>query len=275
KINVKWTPLLKAADGVQPPAADPAKPARYPTWNPVVFQPKHGPLQLYYKVGPKPAEWWGMVTTSTDDGATWSTPKRLPGGILGPIKDKAVQLPDGTILSPSSVEGSGGWRVHVERSTDNGATWTRGDDLPNDKFKAIQPTFLVHTPDNIQMLCRSQQGVLVQSSSHDEGKTWSPRDPSSLPNPNSGVDAVTLKDGRSVLVYNPTVRSDPIKGRTPLTLAVSIDGQHWTDVLTLENDYEGQYSYPAVIQTSDGLIHITYTWRRKNIKHVVVDPKSF
>ena len=276
KINGKWTPLANVADGIQPPSPDnTTKPARYPTWNPVLFQPKGGPLQLYYKVGPKPAEWWGMVTTSTDNGATWSKPTRLPDGILGPIKDKAIQLPDGAILSPSSVEGDGGWRVHIERSTDNGVTWTRGSDLPNDQFKAIQPTFLVHAPDNIQMLCRTEQDVLAQSTSHDEGKTWSPLQATSLPNPNSGVDAVTLRDGRNVLVYNPTKREDPIKGRTPLTLAVSTDGEHWSDVLTLENDYDGQYSYPAVIQLHDGLIHITYTWRRKNIKYVVVDPTSF
>ena len=276
QINGKWTPLVNAADGIQPAkAGDDGKPERLPTWNPVLFQPKNGPLQLYYKVGPKPAEWWGMVTTSTDNGATWSKPTRLPAGILGPIKDKPVQLADGVILSPSSVEGDGGRRVHVEFSTDDGATWTRGNDLPNDQIKAIQPTFLVHGADNIQMLCRTQEDVLAQSWSHDEGKTWSALQATSLPNPDSGVDAVTLRDGRHVLVYNPTKRADPIKGRTPLVLAVSSDGEHWTDVLTLENDYEGQYSYPAVIQSRDGLIHITYTWRRKNIRHVVVDPASF
>ncbi len=276
QINGKWSPLANVADGVQPASqGDGGKPVRYATWNPVLFQPKNGPLQLYYKVGPAPAAWWGMVVTSVDNGTTWSKAARLPDGILGPIKDKAVQLADGTILSPSSVEGDGGWRVHVERSADGGATWTRGNDLPNDEFKAIQPTFLVHAVDNIQMLCRTEQDVLAQSWSHDEGKTWSALKATTLPNPNSGVDAVTLRDGRSVLVYNPTKRVDPIKGRTPLVLAVSGDGVHWTAVLTLENDYKGQYSYPAVIQSRDGLVHITYTWQRKNIKHVVVDPTSF
>jgi predicted neuraminidase len=125
------------------------------------------------------------------------------------------------------------------------------------------------------MLCRTEQDVLAQSWSHDEGKTWSALEATTLPNPNSGVDAVTLRDGRNVLVYNPTKHADPIKGRTPLVLAVSGDGVHWTDVLTLENDYKGQYSYPAVIQSRDGLIHITYTWQRKNIRHAVVDPTSF
>jgi alpha-L-rhamnosidase len=87
-----------------------------------------------------------------------------------------------------------------------------------------------------------------------------------LPNPNPCFDAVTLADGRQLVVYNPTTR-----GRTPLAVALSRDGKRWTKVLTLE-DEPGEYSYPAVIQTSDGLVHVTYTWRRQRVKHVVIDP---
>jgi predicted neuraminidase len=88
------------------------------------------------------------------------------------------------------------------------------------------------------------------------------RSPSNLPNPNSGIDAVGLQDGRIVLVYNHTER-----GRTPLNVAVSKDGSVWNSFLVLENE-PGEFSYPAVIQTSDGNIHVTYTWNRKRIKHV-------
>jgi predicted neuraminidase len=275
-----WGDLIKVADGVvkdpqsqDPPAPDKAN-NRYPTWNPVLFQPKTGPLLLFYKIGPSPSTWWGMMTTSEDGGKTWSKPQRLPQGVLGPIKNKPVQLADGTILSGSSVEGDGGWRLHVESSSDNGKTWTRGPDLPNAQFKAIQPSILFHG-NRLQMLCRSQQNVLVETWSDDNGKTWSPLAATSLPNPNSGTDAVTLQDGRQLLVYNPTKREDPIKGRTPLHVAVSSDGKTWKDVLTLENDYVGQYSYPAVIQGKDGTIHTVYTYHRKNMKHVMIDPKSF
>ena len=87
-----------------------------------------------------------------------------------------------------------------------------------------------------------------------------------LPNPNSGIDAVTLQDGRHLLVYNPVA-----KGRTPLAVALSKDGQTWRDVLTLETA-PGEYSYPAVIQARNGLVHVTYTWKRLKVKHVVVDP---
>jgi predicted neuraminidase len=87
-----------------------------------------------------------------------------------------------------------------------------------------------------------------------------------LPNPNAGTDAVTLRDGRHVLVYNPVP-----KGRTPLKVAISADGKTWHDAVTLERD-PGEYSYPTVIQTADGLVHITYTWRRERIRHAVIDP---
>ena len=88
----------------------------------------------------------------------------------------------------------------------------------------------------------------------------------SLPNPNSGIDAVTLRDGRQLVVYNHTT-----KGRSPLNVALSEDGRQWQAALVLENE-PGEYSYPAVIQTKDGLVHITYTWKRVQVKHVVVDP---
>jgi predicted neuraminidase len=104
-------------------------------------------------------------------------------------------------------------------------------------------------------------------SSTDQGKTWGPMTLMSLPNPNAGTDATTLSDGRHLIVYNHTAR-----GRSPLNVAISNDGQDWQAAVVLEHE-PGEYSYPAVIQTTDGLVHITYTWKRKLIKHVVIDPK--
>ena len=69
----------------------------------------------------------------------------------------------------------------------------------------------------------------------------------------NGTDAATLVDGRHLLVYNHT----PL-GRSPLNVAVSADGKAWMAALVLERE-RGEYSYPAVIQTSDGLVHVTYT----------------
>ncbi|MFT3870716.1 MAG: exo-alpha-sialidase [Nibricoccus sp.] len=280
--NGKWTEGVEVANGVQPDGK------RLPTWNPVLFQPKNGPLVLFYKVGPNPREWWGLMMTSLDGGKTWSKPTRLPDGILGPIKNKAVELADGAWLSPTSTEGNpekktdkgefdGGWLVHFELSRDAGKTWEKIGPVSKGgpKFDAIQPSVLFHKDGRLQAVCRTKQGVIAQTWSKDGGKTWTALTAAELPNPNSGTDAVTLADGRQLLVYNHSAhRIDEAKGnRYPLDVAISSDGLSWKRIITLETEpCTSGYAYPAVIQAADGKIHITYTWDRKRIKHVVLDP---
>ena len=261
-----WSTPFEVASGVESPEK------RHPCWNPVLFQPKDGPLMLFYKVGPSPRSWWGMLKTSADGGRTWSEARRLPEGILGPIKDKAIRLSSGDLLCPSSTEHAG-WRVHFERTPDLGNTWTKTDPINDGKeFSAIQPTLLTHPGGRIQALCRSRQGKIVETWSSDGGKTWSPLKATVLPNPNSGIDGVTLADGRQLLVYNHTGKgvTGP-RDREMLNVAVSEDGVKWKAALVLEKE-NGEFSYPAVIQTADGKVHTTYTWKRERIRHVVLDP---
>lgn len=256
----RWSPPREIANGVESPER------RYPCWNPVLFQPKEGPLMLFYKVGPSPDNWWGMLMISEDGGTTWSRPRRLPDGILGPIKNKPVQLPGGDILCPSSTEEKG-WRVHFERTSDLGKTWRKTDSVNDGRqFGAIQPSILFYDSGRLQALGRTQQGRIFQIWSEDAGRSWGPMSATVLPNPNSGIDAVTLSDGRQLLVYNHTAR-----GRSPLNVSTSADGKDWQAALVLESE-PGEFSYPAAIQASDGLVHITYTWKRQRIRHVVLDP---
>jgi predicted neuraminidase len=265
----KWTTPVEVANGVESPSK------RYPTWNPVLHQAKNGSLLLFYKVGPDPQKWWGMLTTSNDSGKTWSTPVRLPDNIAGPIKNKAVELNNGELLCPSSTEDNG-WRVHFERTTDNGKTWQRTEPINDGKeFGVIQPTVFFHKGGQLQTLMRSRQGKIVEAWSSDNGKTWGKLTATALPNPNSGIDGVTLKDGRHLLVYNHVETGAGKWGRRSLlNVAVSNDGKVWQAALVLEaGQPNDEYSYPAVIQTRDGLVHITYTWNRKKVKHVVLDPR--
>lgn len=264
--NGRWTPSVEVANGQQPDGT------RHPTWNPVLFQPRSSPLLLFYKVGPSPQTWWGMLRTSADGGRTWSAARRLPEGIFGPIKNKPVQLPDGTLLCPTSdetPEKQSKWRVYFERTPDLGQTWTRTGFL-NDgiELSAIQPSILFLGGDRLRAVGRTRQQKVFTISSPDLGKTWGPMTLTELPNPNAGTDALTLADGRNLLVYNHTP-----KGRTPLNVAISRDGVAWQSILTLERE-PGEYSYPAVIQAADGRVHITYTWRRQRVRHVVLDPKK-
>lgn len=274
-----WTTPKEVANGVQ------SDTLRYPCWNPVLFQPTTGPLMLFYKVGPSPREWWGMLTTSMDEGLSWSTPIKLGkdtstiGHLIGPVKNKPIELKPGVILSPSSteteVDGVDFWKVHFEKSTDNGKSWqVIGPINDGIQFDAIQPSILQYKNGKLQVLCRSRQGKIVESWSDDLGLGWNPLDTIQLPNPNAGTDAVTLQDGRQLLVYNHTQRdSDFPASRNMLNLALSIDGDRWNPVMTLERQ-PGEYSYPAVIQGQDGLVHLTYTFQRKVIKYVLIDPKK-
>ena len=258
----QWSLPVQVADGVQDANL------RYPCWNPVLFQIPKSPLLLFYKVGPNPRQWWGMVKSSSDNGKTWSAASRLPNGILGPIKNKPVLLKSGVIISPSSTE-MDGWKAHVEISKDKGQSWEKIGPLNDPReFGVIQPTLLLHGGNVLQLLLRSRQGKIAECWSKDGGATWEPMRATGLPNPNSGIDAVTLQDRRFLLVYNHTNR-----GRSPLNVALSEDGLQWKAALPLETE-PGEYSYPAVIQGSRGQVHITYTWKRQKIRYVVLDPEK-
>jgi predicted neuraminidase len=265
-----------------------AREATVPCWNPVLFHTKDGRLWLYYKFGPSPSTWTAARKYSDDEGKTWSPAEHLPAGLIGPVRAKPLVLPDGTILSGSSTEAYHSWAAWIERSTDNGKTWTRtgpivppvgaaipdagdetavsGSQPSNETTGIIQPSVVSLGGRHLRFYARSTASIarITVADSFDNGVTWSGARPIALPNPNSGIDAVALKDGRVVLVFNNTT-----SGRTPLNLAISEDGEHFRIFDTLE-DAPGEYSYPAVIQGSSGDLYITYTWDRKSIRFVRV-----
>lgn len=268
-VDGKWLAPVAVANGIQKDSK------RLPTWNPVLYQVPNGELLLFYKIGPKPSEWWGMMKSSKDGGITWSEATKLPDDYIGPVKNKPVLLSNGNLFAPSSKEGKG-WKIHFEVTNDNGKTWRTVGPIEGGAFNAIQPSILQHGNGKLQILARSRDRSLLQSWSTDNGETWSPLSKTNLPNNNSGTDAVTMKDGRHALVYNHVLPPGTLaKGaRTPLNVSISKDGVNWSAALILEDSPISQYSYPAVIQTADGMLHFIYTWRREKIKHVVVDPSK-
>lgn len=258
-----------------------------PCWNPVLFHTRDGRLWLYYKFGPSPSTWVAARKFSADEGRTWSPAEHLPAGLIGPVRAKPLVLADGTIVSGSSTEAYESWAVWIERSTDGGKTWTRtgpmvppatqstnnqgsatrptiGQPKQNQTTGIIQPSVISLGRRHLRFYARSTANIghIVVADSFNDGVTWTTPRLLDLPNPNSGIDAVALKDGRVVLVFNNTST-----GRTPLNLAVSRDGEHFTIFDTLE-DQPGEYSYPAIIQGSTGDLYITYTWNRKSIAFV-------
>ncbi|MFT3935712.1 MAG: exo-alpha-sialidase [Chitinophagaceae bacterium] len=270
-VNGKWTAPEKAAEGIINDTL------RYACYNPVLYQVPNGDLLLFYKIGPNVAGWTGWMMRSKDNGYTWSAREALPDGYLGPIKNKPVLL-NGVLVCPSSTE-KNGWKVHFEYTKDEGKTWSKSEDINDGKIvSAIQPSILTYKDCRLQVLCRSKNRTVNESWSSDGGKTWSPMKASALPNNNSGTDAVTLKDGRQLLVYNHVKPDSSLpngKGaRTPLNVAISKDGVQWYAAVILEDSPISQYSYPSVIQSKDGMVHIVYTWRREKIKYVKIDPSK-
>ncbi|MFP5227482.1 MAG: sialidase family protein, partial [Acidobacteriota bacterium] len=242
----------------------------------VLFHSADGRLWLYYKYGPSPSDWVAARRFSVDEGRTWSPVEHLPAGLLGPIRAKPLLLANGVLVSGTSVEAYHAWSIWVERSTDSGATWTTigpiplaagsaiHPPLPDGREGLIQPSVVRVGKDHLRLYARSTQdiGRICVADSFDEGLHWSAARPLDVPNPNSGIDAVALKDGRVVLVYN-----DSTTARSPLNVAVSHDGEHFRNLMTLESE-PGEFSYPAIIQESGGDLDITYTWNRKSIAFV-------
>lgn len=277
KGDFVWTTPIVAADGV---LNDTVRKACY---NPVLQQMPNGELWLFFKIGSCVADWTGWLTKSRDGGRTWSPREPLPEGFLGPTKNKPLLLGD-RLLCPSSTENDG-WRIHFEILDLKTGQWHKVGPVKGakalttmDKGKrhakpkeimCIQPTLLQMADGSIKALCRTRNGRIATTTSRDGGETWSEVKLTDLPNNNSGIDAITLSDGRHFLVYNPvTVKAGQETGpRTPLAVAMSNDGEHWQIILE-ENETsapQGELSYPAVIEGSNGHLYITSTWLRQCI----------
>jgi predicted neuraminidase len=264
-----WTARFDGASWSAP--AKVAEEPGIPTWNPVLWREAAGALILFYKAGPSPETWSGFLKRSRDGGRTWSEAELLPAGLFGPIKNKPIAGLRGEIVAGTSVESYRAWTSWVDISPDGGRTWTRHGPIvvPGVPKGNIQPSLWRCTDGRLRMVVRTTErvGRVCLAESPDEGRTWSAARPTSLPHPNAGLDAVKLADGRVLLVYNHTPT-----GRTPLSVAISgDDGDTWQVRRALE-DGPGEYSYPAVIQSRDGQVHVSYTWRRERIKHVVLSP---
>lgn len=244
-------------------------------WNPVVYQVPGGDLLIFFKIGKDVADWTGWVVRSKDGGKTWSKREPLNENYLGPVKNKPI-LSKGRLIAPTSIE-KGGWKLYFEYSDDMGKTWKRTDFVAADEgVKAIQPAIMTLADGRLAAVARTRSEHIGITYSSDNGLTWSKLRLIDTPNNNSGLDAVTLKDGRHVMICNEKPIPKGIKNgkgvRTPLSLIVSDDGEHWKHWMTLEDSPVSQYSYPSIIQTEDGHIHCIYTWRRQRIKHVEVVP---
>lgn len=258
--------------------------AGVPTWNPVLFQTNANenfnknsqpPLLLFYRVGKRVTEWQSYVIESLNGGRSWSEPRGLSAGCLGPIKNKPIALSDGAWLAGSSVETETEWYCQIERSEDRGETWNIAQTLKLRRHPKgiIQPTLWESTPGRVHAMMRSHGvGRICRSDSSDGGQTWGEVYILDLPNNNSGIDVAKLVNISShtseyaplALAFNP-IADEGWGRRTPLVIATSYDnGLTWPHQITLQ-DSPGEYSYPAIVPTADG-VAITYTFNRHHIQ---------
>lgn len=251
-------------------------------WNPVLYTMPDGEILLFYKIGSSVGDWTGWLVRSRDGGKTWSRREALPKGFIGPVKNKPVMV-DGRLLCPSSTEGDG-WKFHVEIFDTRTKQWKyvgpvkadsalRTQDEQMHPIDCIQPSILTLKDGRLMVLMRTRNAFLAKSYSSDGGETWSDVTLTDIPNNQSGTDAVTLKDGRHALIYNnfQTITGTKKGPRTPLSIALSDDGEHWHHALTLEDSPISQYSYPAIIQGRKGDLHCIYTWRRQRVRYEAID----
>ena len=245
-----------------------AKVADLPHWNPALLAAPDGRIYLFFKVGSATDVWQTWTIASDDGGRTWTPPRELVPGDLGgrgPVKNKPIVLSDGAWLAGASLEREEGWDVFADRSEDGGRSWQASalvarEDFPGDGV--IQPTVWESAPGRVHMLVRSSCGWILRSDSQDFGRTWPPLYNTDLPNNNSGIDLVPLDDGALASICNPV--GEDWGPRSPLSILLSVDnGRTWPRRLDLETD-PGEFSYPAIIATPDGLA-ATYTWNRRRI----------
>ena len=237
--------------------------AGQPCWNPVLFITRPGELTLWYKAGPSPETWTGYVRTSSDGGVNWSPSAMLPAGFYGPVRAKPLSLGGSHLLAGTSVETHRNWTAYVDYSEDFGTTWRRSNAIGGPTgFHQIQPALFRTATGEVVALMRSRNPLKVcRAVSTDGGRTFGPAEPTAVANPSAGIDVVRVRDGSVWMICNPVAI-----GRSPLSLLRSTDdGRTWAKVKDVETE-PGEYSYPALIETADGRLAMTYTWQRTRIK---------
>ena len=262
-------------------------------WNPVLM-PIPGGARLIFKVGREIPQWKSWTMTTYDGGETWSEPVPYPAGYddQGPVRNKPLFLPDGSMLAPDSVETATEWRPRVDISMDHGASFTGAAWIPIDTESeensplympgkgAIQPTLWTSAPGMVHALLRTTAGYVFRSDSCDNGRTWCAAYNTGFPNNNSGIDLAQL-DSVLYLVMNPV--SGNWAARTPLVIMRSTDnGGSFSEYLTLEDMRDdpmkkkgdaptAEFSYPAIV-AQDGRLYVTYTYMRRQICYWEITP---
>jgi predicted neuraminidase len=264
-----------AAPGFGPPRLA-VKVADVPHWNPVLYRldaPEPGEIALQFKVGARIRSWATWLARSRDGGETFEDAAPLVAGNRGgrgAVRNKPIRLASGDWLAGASIEAWRHWDAFFDRSRNGVDGWVATARVEIDRARfagkgLIQPALWESRPGRVHALFRTTEGRIYRSDSADDGHSWSAAYPIDVPNNNSGLDVVRLADGTLALACNPVPGN--WAARTPLSLLFSRDnGASWPWRFDVETG-PGEFSYPAVIASGEGLA-LCYTWNRRRIAFV-------
>jgi len=208
---------------------------------------------------------------SDDEGETFTEPQILFPGSGSYDRNRIILDLSRNWLYPlynesvgGSVLGTKSSRAPVEPYTD----W-KLQFFP-DSDGLVQPTIIRPVPTSpfLRAYFRDRAAKhIYTATSSDDGGSWTDPKATDLPNNNAAIQATVLQSGNVALVYNPLT-----KGRNILSISLSFDqGNTWKVTKNLEktSNADDEFSYPSILQTQDGMIHVTYTYLRQTIKYAV------
>jgi predicted neuraminidase len=240
--------------------------------NPMIYADSRSRLWLIY-VTIAVGGWSGSslnVKVSDDGGDHWTPSSRLT---LSPllnvselVRNNPLQMSNGSLAVPIYHEFLGKFPEILWIKAEAGGFSHRKTRIAGGR-SFIQPSIIARAPRRAAAFFRScsEEKAVGMATTRDAGTTWSEPRRLGLPNPDAAVNALPLSGGRILLAFNESTR-----GRWNMQLALSSDGgATWQRVARIEEDKGAEFSYPYMIRDSHGHIHLTYTWHRKRIRHVV------
>lgn len=249
--------------------------ADHPPGNAIIFQdPAHRLWMVWGRMEvSRPARrgtGWSdcrlMTRFSTDNGYTWTAEREWPDSLGWLPRNPPITLRSGEMVLPMSLNRGLAEGGILLRLNPDGETWSRLGFMPGGEQMTV-----IERTDGSLLACARSSPYILSSESSDGGVTWTPPATTALKCPDSANVMIRLRSGRVLLAHNDNDGED----RATLALEQSEDeGRTWKDKKILEmepNLSAGEYSYPCLVQTVDGMIHISYTCRRYSIKHAAFD----
>lgn len=229
--------------------------ANTPDGNAVLFTDDLGRVWLFWNV--MLGDGWDSCNVqyilSTDNANTWSEPKVMRDELGWMLRNKPIVLENGDYLLPVHNEKNDDWYSMVWISEDKGVTWQAHGHIST-PGGCIQPTIVQRQNGSLLMFLRTRDSYVFKSESFDNGRTWTPAAQTAFLNSNSGIEMIKLRSGAIVMAFN-----NVSSGRTPMSVIMSTDdGRTWLPQKDIETA-SGEYSYPTMIQSMDGNIHLIYS----------------